>query len=211
MLYDKYFKSRKSIRRLAKGRIENTETDQLSPWDDITRKYAQKYGFDWRLITAQMYQESRFDPKARSFAGARGLMQLMPRTAKSIGVTDVDDPEHSIHGGIRYMDWLRDRFDEDITLSSRTWLTLAAYNAGHGHVRDAQRLARQKGWDSERWFGHTEQAMLLLSKKAYSSKARFGYVDGEEPVRYVREIRDRFQAYVKLKSGNSGQQVSWVD
>ena len=199
ILYDKYFKNRKSINRLAKGRIENLDKNSLSPWDKTTRKYAEKYGFDWRLITAQMYQESRFNPKAKSFAGAQGLMQLMPRTAKSVGVKDLKNPESNIHGGIKYMDWLRDRFDDELPVSVKLWFTLAAYNAGHGHVQDAQRLARQKGWDDRRWFDHTEKAMLLLSKKTYSSKARYGYVDGEEPVKYVREIRDRFEAYVNLK------------
>ncbi len=202
VLYTKYFTSRKSIRELARGRVDIADSKQLSPWDEITRKYARKYGFDWRLIVAQMYQESRFDPKAKSFAGAQGLMQLMPRTAKSIGIDNLTDPESSIKGGVKYMDWLRDRFDDGLPISTRLWMTLASYNAGHGHVRDAQRLAEQKGWDSNRWFDHTEKAMLLLARKEYANKARFGYVDGEEPVRYVREIRDRFEAYVKLKGDN---------
>lgn len=205
ILYDKYFKNRKSINRLAKGRIENIDKNKLSPWDKTTRKYAEKYGFDWRLITAQMYQESRFNPNAKSFAGASGLMQLMPRTAKSVGVNNIKNPESNILGGVKYMDWLRDRFDRNLPVSVKLWFTLAAYNAGHGHVQDAQRLARQKGWDDKRWFDHTEKAMLLLSKKAYSSKARYGYVDGEEPVKYVREIRDRFEAYVNLKHDQTAQ------
>ena len=205
VLYRKYFKSRKSIKKLAKGRIQNIDKNQLSPWDKITRKYAEKYGFDWRLITAQMYQESRFNPKVKSFAGARGLMQLMPRTAKSVGVSNISKPENNIKGGIKYMDWLRDRFDEKIPLSEKIWFTLAAYNAGHGHVQDAQRLASKKGWDNKKWFDHTEKAMLLLSKKAYSSKARYGYVDGEEPVKYVRKIRERFEAYAKLKTTKVSQ------
>jgi len=208
ILYRKYFTSRKSIKRLAKGRIENIDLNKLSPWDKVTRKYADKYGFDWRLITAQMYQESRFNPKAKSFAGAKGLMQLMPRTAKSVGVTNIEHPDSNIKGGIKYMDWLRDRFDKKIPISEKIWFTLAAYNAGHGHVQDAQRLAVQKGWDNKRWFDHTEKAMLLLSKKMYSSKARYGYVDGAEPVQYVRKIRERFEAYVKLKQNEVIQPVS---
>jgi membrane-bound lytic murein transglycosylase F len=211
VLYNKYFKSRKSIKRLARGRIENLNTNRLSPWDETTRRYAERYGFDWRLITAQMYQESRFNPNARSFAGAEGLMQLMPRTAKSIGIKDLKNPEDSIHGGVKYMDWLRDRFDDKLPVSVKLWFTLAAYNAGHGHVRDAQRLARQKGWDDTRWFDHTEKAMLLLSKKTYSSKARYGYVDGEEPVKYVREIKNRFEAYVNLKVDNEQPVLSLND
>jgi len=208
VLYSKYFTSRKSIKKLAKGRIENIDINKLSPWDKLTKKYADKYGFDWRLITAQMYQESRFNPKAKSFAGAKGLMQLMPRTAKSVGVKDIKHPDSNIKGGIKYMDWLRDRFDKDIPVSEKIWFTLAAYNAGAGHVQDAQRLAAQKGWDSKRWFEHTEKAMLLLSKKTYSSKARYGYVDGAEPVKYVRKIRERFEAYVNLKQNEEVKSTS---
>jgi len=211
VLYYKYFKSRTSIQKLAKGRIQNIDRNKLSPWDMITRKYADKYGFDWRLVTAQMYQESRFNPKAKSFAGARGLMQLMPKTAESVGVSNIDSPEQNIEGGIKYMDWLRDRFEADIPLSEMSWFALAAYNAGYGHVLDAQRLAKQKGWDDKRWFNHTEKAMLLLGKEKYAKKARYGYVDGEEPVNYVRNIRHRFEAYTKLehdKTAAANQRVA---
>jgi membrane-bound lytic murein transglycosylase F len=145
-----------------------------------------------------MYQESRFNPKARSEVGARGLMQLMPRTAKAMGVKNASDPALNIKGGIKYLDWLRDRFDSDLPISERLWFTLASYNAGAGHVHDARRLARQMGYDPNRWFDHTEKAMLLLMKKEYASKARFGYVNGVEPVNYVRDIRERFEAYVEL-------------
>ena len=86
------------------------------------------------------------------------------------------------------------------------WFTLAAYNAGHGHVQDARRLARQKGWDGDRWFDNTERAMLLLSKKKYARKARYGYVRGIEPVSYVRNIRQLYRAYVELTE----QQVGMV-
>ena len=111
---------------------------------------------------------------------------------------NVGDPASSILGGVRYLDWLRDRFDSSLPISERTWFTLAAYNAGAGHVQDARRLAGQIGLDSNRWFGHTEEAMLLLSKKKYAKKARYGYVNGREPVNYVRDIRQRFVAYVDL-------------
>jgi membrane-bound lytic murein transglycosylase F len=96
------------------------------------------------------------------------------------------------------MDWLRDRFDPKLSISERLWFTLAAYNAGAGHVHDARRLARQEGYDPDRWFEHTEKAMLLLSKKEYARNARFGYVNGREPVNYVRDIRQRFEAYIAL-------------
>ncbi len=126
-------------------------------------------------------------------------MQLMPRTAKSVGIKNIDDPQNNIEAGVKYLDWLRDRFDDDIPLSEKIWFILASYNAGHGHVSDAQRLAKKKGWDHKRWFDHTEKAMLLLSKKDYYKKARYGFVNGKEPVNYVRNIRNRFEAYTNLK------------
>lgn len=203
VLYKKYFKNKRNIRTLAKGRI-NQENDQLSPYDDLVKKFADQYGFDWRLVTAQMFQESRFDPKARSFAGARGLLQVMPRTAKAMGIKKLEHPETGIHAGVKYLDWVRDRFEADLNFSDRIWFSLAAYNAGHGHVQDARRLAKLKGWDPDRWFDHTENAMLLLSKKQYAKKARYGYVRGGEPVHYVRGIRQRFQAYIRSTQPLSG-------
>jgi membrane-bound lytic murein transglycosylase F len=196
--YNKYFKSRSSVRRLARGRLVDPLNGQISPYDKLVRKYADRYGFDWRLVTAQMYQESKFNPKAKSPVGARGLMQLMPRTAKAMGVKNASDPALNIQGGIKYLYWLRDRFDSDLPISEKNWFTLAAYNAGAGHVHDARRLAGQLGYDANRWFNQTEKAMLLLSKKQYARKARFGYVNGIEPVNYVRDIRQRFEAYVEL-------------
>lgn len=196
--YIKYFKSRRSMQRLARGRVIDALKGQISPYDKLVRKYSDRYGFDWRLVTAQMYQESRFDPQAKSHVGARGLMQLMPRTAKAMGVKNTSDPASSIRGGVKYLDWLRDRFDAKLPLSERLWFTLAAYNAGAGHVHDARRLARQIGLDPDRWFGHTEEAMLLLARKQYAKKARYGYVNGREPVNYVRDIRQRFEAYIDL-------------
>jgi membrane-bound lytic murein transglycosylase F len=196
--YNKYFKSRRSVQRLARGRVVDALKGQISPYDKLVRKYSSRYGFDWRLVTAQMYQESKFNPKAKSPVGARGLMQLMPRTARSLGIENVGDPASSIHGGVKYLDWLRDRFDASLPISERTWFTLAAYNAGAGHVHDARRLAAQIGLDPDRWFDHTEQAMLLLSKRHYAKKARYGYVNGREPVNYVRDIRQRFEAYIDL-------------
>ena len=196
--YNKYFKSRRSVQRLARGRVIDALNGKISPYDELVRKYSERYGFDWRLVTAQMYQESRFNPKAKSHMGAKGLMQLMPRTAKAMGVENAADPAANIRGGVKYLDWLRDRFDNNLPISERLWFTLAAYNAGHGHVHDARRLAQQKGYNPDRWFGHTENAMLLLAQEKYAKKARFGFVNGAEPVNYVRDIRQRFEAYIEL-------------
>ncbi|HKJ77034.1 MAG TPA: transglycosylase SLT domain-containing protein, partial [Gammaproteobacteria bacterium] len=196
--YKKYFENPKRIRLQAETRADRGADGALSPYDELARKYAQRYGLDWRLVVSQMYQESRFDPTAKSWAGALGLMQVLPRTAKELGLTDLRDPETGLHAGIRYLDWLRKRFEPELNVADRTWFALAAYNAGVGHVRDARRLARKKGWDPDRWFDNVEKAMLLLSQKKYARQAAHGYVRGREPVNYVRQIRERFQAYAKL-------------
>ena len=135
------------------------------------RKYSARYGFDWRLVVAQMHQESRFDPDAKSWAGALGLLQVMPRTARELGFDDIHEPENGIHAGAKYLDWVRDRFPESLPVEDRMWFTLAAYNAGAGHVRDAMVLAKQQGLNPERWFDNVEQAMLLLSQRQYAAKA----------------------------------------
>ena len=196
ILYRRYFEDEHRIRRHMDERARGA--GQLSPWDDLVRRYAEPQGFDWRLIVAQMYQESRFDPEARSSMGATGLMQLMPRTAKQVGVQNLEDPADNIRGGILYLDWVRQRLPEDLPVADRVWFTLAAYNAGVGHVMDARRLAAQQGWDPDRWFDNVENAMLLLSQRKYFSHARHGYVRGSEPVAYINNISARFKAYVQL-------------
>jgi len=172
--------------------------DRLSPYDELVRELAKRYGFDWRLIVAQMYQESRFDPLARSWAGAVGLMQVMPRTGKELGATDLEDPRISVDTGLRYLNWVWARFPNRLDHDEHMWFTLASYNAGHGHVRDARRLAAQLGLDPDIWFGNVELAILKLAEPEYSRQARHGYVRGTEPVAYVRQIRERYRAYVAL-------------
>ena len=124
-------------------------------------------------------------------------MQVMPKTAGQMGFKNVKHPESGIHAGVKYLDWLRNQLDEDLPFRSRTWFTLASYNAGLGHVIDARRLAKKKGWNPNLWFGNVEQAMLLLAQPKYSKQARHGYVRGSEPVNYVRNIRARYNAYLR--------------
>jgi membrane-bound lytic murein transglycosylase F len=195
IVYKKYFKNVRTARRHVERRA--AKSGQLSPYDHHVREYAEHYGFDWRLIAAQMYQESRFDPKARSWAGAQGLLQVMPRTANQLGLTNLHDPAVGIHAGVKYLAWLRENFTGDMERTEQNWFTLAAYNAGYGHVNDARRLAAQLKLDPDRWFDNVEHAMLLLSKPKYYKQARYGYVRGRQPVTYVREIKQRYAAYVR--------------
>ncbi len=194
--FNKYFKNSRKMRKHQADRVLAGE--DLSPYDHLVKPLAKQYGMDWRLIVSQMYQESKFRPKAKSFAGARGLMQVMPRTARELGYKNLEQAENGVAAGMAYMNWLEQRFPGELDLQERIFFTLAAYNAGAGHVRDARRLAGQLGKDPNRWFGHVEEAMLLLAKPQYHKKARFGYVRGSEPVHYVKQIRDRYLGYLQV-------------
>jgi membrane-bound lytic murein transglycosylase F len=192
----KYFANKKRLKGYRENRI--TFDSKLSPYDHLVKNKAREYDFDWRLITSQMFQESRFDPNSKSAAGAQGLMQVLPRTAKELGYLDLSQPEQSIAAGIQYLDWTRARFSPDLPLQERVLFALAAYNAGFGHVKDAQKLAKSMNLDPNKWFGNVEKAMLLLQQPKYYKKTRFGYCRGSEPVNYVREIQQRYLSYVDI-------------
>lgn len=191
----RYFEDKRTI---AIGRTESATPGQLSPYDELIRKLAQQYELDWRLMAAQAYQESHFDPRAKSWVGAKGLFQVMPTTGKSMGFIDLEDPEQGAHAGIEYMHRLIDQLDDRIPFKHRVRFALAAYNVGLGHVLDAQRLAQEQGLNPRKWFGHVEKAMLLLEKPKFHAKARHGYCRGSEPVKYVSEIQNRYDNYVKV-------------
>ncbi|HLE68813.1 MAG TPA: transporter substrate-binding domain-containing protein [Vicinamibacteria bacterium] len=193
---DRYF--RKS-RGLDRAKAKNSPgSGRLSPYDEILKKHSKRYGLDWRLMAAQAYQESLFDPDAESWAGARGLFQLLPSTSLELGFEDLTDPDSGIHAGIRYMHQILERLEPRVPLKHRLRFALAAYNAGFGHLQDARRLASEEGLDPDKWFGHTEKAMLLLSHPRHYQRARHGYVRGSETVRYVSEIQNRYDHYVTL-------------
>ena len=197
MMKKRYFKNKRTITR-AKDSLRVDLSGRLSPYDELVKKYARQYGQDWRLITAQMYQESKFDPQATSWVGARGLMQIMPVTGRELGFTDLHDPEKNIHAGVKYLSQLVNRFDPKIPVDERMRFALAAYNVGYGHVLDARRLAREKGWNPDKWFGHVEQAMRLLAKPAYHKRARYGFCRCGQPVHYVGNIQNMYDAYVGM-------------
>jgi membrane-bound lytic murein transglycosylase F len=192
-LYKKYFEDEKRIRRVQ----PTVGKGQISPYDDLIRKYARKYGLDWRLVAAQMFQESGFDPKAKSWAGARGLMQVMPRTAREMGFDpkDLYDPETSIAAGTLYMHRMIKLKSPNLPLDERYRFALASYNAGYGHVIDARKIARTQGKNRNRWFGSVEDAIVLLEKPEYWKKARHGYCRGSEPRTYVQNIERYYKVF----------------
>ena len=200
VILDRYFGDPEDVGR-AHDEWRSDVSGRISPWDDLARKYAAQYELDWRLTVAQMYEESRFDPERVSWAGARGLMQVMPRTAVELQMGDPRDPENSIQGGTKYMRWLIDSFDERIPLEERIRFALASYNAGRGHVMDARRIVRRLDLDPDLWYGNVEQGVLLLQRPDYYEPARYGYCQGAVAARYVREIERRYRTYVEQVPG----------
>lgn len=159
---------------------------RLPEYETVIRRESHRHGFDWRLVAAVIYQESHFNPRAVSYTGVRGLMQLTTDTAEELGVNNRLDPEQSIAGGVKYLRRLYDRL-EDIPGFDRMLFTLASYNVGYGHVRDAQKIAAAKKLDPTKW-SSLKEVLPLLRYPAYYQQAEFGYARGTEPVRYVRRI-----------------------
>lgn len=164
------------------------------------REAAEKYGLPFDLLAAQGYQESHWNAMAKSPTGVRGIMMLTLETAKEMGVSNRLDPKQSIFGGARYLAKLKKTFDENVTEPDRTWLALAAYNVGRGHVHDAQGLAREFGLNPHSW-RDLKKVLPLLSEKRYYKKLKYGYARGNEPVRYVQRIRE-YQLVLKNEMKN---------
>lgn len=156
---------------------------------------AAETGLDWRLLAAVGYQESHWDPEATSPTGVRGLMMLTRNTMRFLGLDDRTDPAQSVRGGARYIRMLKDKLPERITDPDRTWLALAAYNVGFGHLEDARILTQKRGGDPDKWMD-VKDALPLLAQKKWYTQTRHGYARGHEPVRYVENIRSYYDILV---------------
>ncbi len=150
---------------------------------------AKRHDLDPILLSAHSYQESRWNPEAKSPTGVRGMMMLTLPTAKALGVKNRLDPHQSILGGAEYFSRLLGRFDDAVKNPDRSWLALAAYNVGRGHLHDAQTLARRLGKSPYIW-SDLKEVLPLLSQKKYYKTLKYGYARGREPVRYVQRIRN---------------------
>ena len=150
-----------------------------------------KHDIDWRLLAATAYQESHWNPLAKSPTGVRGMMMLTNATAKQLGVDTRTDPEQSIKGGAKYLRSLIDRMPVEMDEPDRTWIALASYNVGLGHVKDAQLITELQGGNPYKWEDLKKSLPLLRQKKWYKN-TRYGYARGLEPVRYVENIRSYY-------------------
>jgi membrane-bound lytic murein transglycosylase F len=171
--------------------------DRLDQFRPLFEEVALAYGLDWRFLAAVSYQESLWDPTAVSATGVRGLMMLTNATAQSLGVADRTDPRESMDGGARYVLQMLERLPDEITEPDRTWMALASYNVGLGHLLDARTLAEAAGDDPNLWL----DVMAWLPKLAHREwhqQTRYGYARGWEPVSYVQNIRSYYDWLVHL-------------
>lgn len=179
---------------------------KLNQYKKLFVTYGNKQGFDWRLLAAIGYQESNWDPQATSKTGVRGLMMLTQQTAEYLGVTDRLSPEQSIRGGARYLAEIRDKFDSQVKEPDRSWLALAAYNIGFGHLQDARRLAYEMGGNPNLW-RDVKETLPLLSQRRYFRNTRHGFAQGQHTVDYVQNIR-RYYDVLVWNDEQSVQQVA---
>ena len=200
---EEFLLSNRAVRRRVFAPMLNRAGGVISHYDGFFQRYASTIRWDWRLLAAQCYQESTFDPKARSWAGACGLMQIMPGTADHLGLSraNIYDPEQNIAAAVRYLAELERNFSDIREHSERTKFVLAAYNGGHFHIRDAMALARKNGRNANSW-REVESFVLGLSQPQYYNDpvVKNGYMRGSETVDYVRKIHERWNGYRGVKT-----------
>lgn len=197
----------KKVRRRIFSPMLDKNKGIISNYDGYFMTYSRDIRWDWRLMAAQCYQESTFDPKAVSFAGAKGLMQIMPGTADHLGVArdKLYDPETNIAAAAKLIKELQQAFSDIRDHYERTNFVLASYNGGSHHIRDAMALARRDGKNASRWAEVAPYVLKLATAQYYNDPiVKYGYMRGSETVDYVEKIRSRHASYQGVRSPHVG-------
>jgi membrane-bound lytic murein transglycosylase F len=196
-LIDRYYGHSASYDAALDSSLRVHYQKRLPKYKRLFQKAAEQQGIDWRLLAAQAYQESQWDGKAVSAEGVQGMMQLTGVTARELNVTNRFDPGQSIRAGAAYLRETLAHMPEHIQDPDRTWLALAAYNVGWGHIEDARRLVRERGGDPDKWID-VKGVLPLLGKKSWYRKTRHGRARGALAVHYVNSIRRFYDLLVWL-------------
>ncbi len=195
---EEYMFSSASVKRHVYAPFQNKERGVISSYDDLFKKYAPSVRWDWKFMAAQCYQESCFDPQARSWAGARGLMQIMPSTASELGLpmSAINEPEANVRTATKYIQYLSEIFSVVPNFNERQLFVLAAYNGGYFHIQDAMALASRDGKDPYKWKDVAFYVLALQQPEYYNDPiVKFGYMRGSETVNYVDRIRQLYAQY----------------
>lgn len=193
-LISEYFDPSNDMSRGSAQTFTKRVDNVLPKYRDMIERVASELDMEWHLLAAMAYQESHWDPRAKSPTGVRGMMMLTQVTAKEMGITNRLDAEQSLRGGLKYFKKILDRLPARITDPDRTNLALAAYNVGFGHLEDARIITQRQGKNPDLW-QDVKEHLPLLQKRRWYSKTKFGYARGQEPVDYVTNIR-RFESYL---------------
>jgi len=204
VIYNRYFKSPRTSLLRMQSDYSSISGYKLSPYDSIIKDGARRLHWDWLLLASVVYQESKFINHGESWAGARGLMQLMPATARRFGAKNLDDPNQNIRAGVKYLQFL-DRYwsrripDDD----QRLKFVLASYNAGLSHIIDASKLAEKNKRNPMYWEDSVEYFLLKKSESKYYRDPDMlaGYCKCQETVNYVKDVLQRFEEYKTHFSG----------
>jgi len=187
-LVERYVPELRQFQRLDASGLQERVRTALPQFRQHFRDAQEKTGIDWRLLAALAYQESKWDPAATSETGVRGFMQITEDTARRLGVTNLLDPAQNVLAGARYLRDLKDKLPARIQEPDRTWLALAAYNIGLGHLEDARVLAQRQGFNPDHWT-NVKRALPLLALPEHYEKAKLGYARGGMPVAFVDRVR----------------------
>ena len=193
-----WMKNHTYVRRSVRSPFISRSKGIISTYDNYFKAAARYTGWDWKLIAAQCYQESGFDPNAVSWAGASGLMQIMPSTARQYGLTEekLFSPSENIAAAAQHIRYLQRQFGDIADAEERVCFVLAAYNGGLGHIRDAQALARKRGSNPQKWADVSLYVRNLSNAAFYRDPVvKYGYMIGSETYGYVLSIMDRWRQY----------------
>jgi len=198
VVHDRYFNSPRFSSTVASSDYSSRNSEKLSPYDEQLKKGAKQLGWDWRLLASLVFQESNFDPRVESWAGAIGLMQVMPETGSYFGVRDLRNPEKNISVGVRFLKFLDNYWKKTVTdETERKKFILASYNVGLSHVIDAQRLSKKYGKKTNLWEDNVGYYLAQKSNPKYyhDAVAAAGYCRCDGPVLYVKQVLQRFEEY----------------
>ena len=211
VLYNKYFQDPKEAGKRIESEFFSNKGSKISVYDDMIKTYSLKIDWDWRLLASMICQESRFNPSAQSWAGAYGLMQIIPATSIRYGIDSIAaTPQQSIRAGTSYLlsidkywkDYIEDK-------NERIKFVLASYNVGLGHVIDARNLAIKYNKDPNTWSGNVAEFLLKKSMPKYFNDpiVKYGYCRGQEPYNYVKQILNRFEHYKNVIDTAGNQEI----